>query len=68
VFLELMNSGKLAVTVDCIKTGDLLKLLDTVVIKLEGGTDEDLAILEQEYTGSDPILFYSVLFQFSLLF
>jgi hypothetical protein len=50
VFLELMNSGKLAVTVDCIKTGDLLKLLDTVVIKLEGGTDEDLAILEQEYT------------------
>jgi hypothetical protein len=50
VFLELMNSGKLTVTVDCIKTGDLLKLLDTVVIKLEGGTDEDLAILEQEYT------------------
>ncbi|KAJ3660266.1 hypothetical protein Zmor_004722 [Zophobas morio] len=50
VFLDLMNSGKLAVSVDCAKTNDLLKLLDTVVIKLEGGTDEDLAILEQEYT------------------
>ncbi|RZC32422.1 serrate RNA effector molecule -like, partial [Asbolus verrucosus] len=50
VFLELLNGGKLAVSVDCAKTSDLLKLLDTVVIKLEGGTDEDLAILEQEYT------------------
>lgn len=48
-----MNNGKLGVSVDCAKTNDLLKLLDTVVIKLEGGTDEDLAVLEQEYAGID---------------
>lgn len=52
VFLDLLNTGKLEkVSVDCSRTNDLLKLLDTVVVKLEGGTDEDLAILEQEYTG-----------------
>ncbi|KAG5889952.1 hypothetical protein JTB14_018847 [Gonioctena quinquepunctata] len=50
VFLDLMKAGKIAgVSVDCAKTNELLKLLDTVVIKLEGGTDEDLALLEQEY-------------------
>lgn len=49
VFLELLNSGKLEnVSVDSGKTTDLVKLLDTVVIKLEGGTDADLAILDQE--------------------
>lgn len=40
---------------DCGKTNDLLKLLDTVVIKLEGGTEEDISLLEQEYTGSKKI-------------
>nr|XP_023017860.1 serrate RNA effector molecule homolog isoform X2 [Leptinotarsa decemlineata] len=50
VFLDLLKAGKIdGVTVDCAKTNELLKLLDTVVIKLEGGTDEDLALLEQEY-------------------
>ncbi|XP_045463642.1 serrate RNA effector molecule homolog isoform X2 [Harmonia axyridis] len=50
VFLDLYNSGKLeGITVDCCKTNQLLQLMDTVVIKLEGGTDEDLATLEQEY-------------------
>lgn len=52
VFLELLNSGKLEnVSVDSGKTTDLVKLLDTVVIKLEGGTDADLAILDQEESG-----------------
>ncbi|VEN33580.1 unnamed protein product [Callosobruchus maculatus] len=50
VFMDLLKGGKIdAVSVDCAKTNELLKLLDTVVIKLEGGTDEDLAQLEQEY-------------------
>ncbi|CAG9818764.1 unnamed protein product [Phaedon cochleariae] len=50
VFVELLKSGKIDnVSVDGSRTNDLLKLLDTVVIKLEGGTEEDLALLEQEY-------------------
>lgn len=57
VFLSLLKGGKIdAVTVDCAKTNELLKLLDTVVIKLEGGSDEDLAQLEQEYEGEVVIL------------
>lgn len=49
MFLDLLNSGKLdTVSVDCSNTTELVKLLDTVVIKLEGGTDADLAILDQE--------------------
>lgn len=52
VFLDLLNTGKIAnVSVDIQRTNDLLKLLDTVVIKLEGGTDEDVALMEKEYTG-----------------
>lgn len=51
VFLDLLNTGKIAnVSVDIQRTNDLLKLLDTVVIKLEGGTDEDVALMEKEYT------------------
>ncbi|XP_060535540.1 serrate RNA effector molecule homolog isoform X2 [Cylas formicarius] len=50
VFIDLLNAGKIeSTTVDCARTTDLLKLLDTVVIKLEGGSDDDLAALEQEY-------------------
>jgi len=37
--------------VDCSQTTNLLKLLDTVVVRLEGGTDEDLEYLEKEYEG-----------------
>lgn len=36
---------------DCSQTTNLLKLLDTVVVRLEGGTDEDLEYLEKEYEG-----------------
>ncbi|CAH1099791.1 unnamed protein product [Psylliodes chrysocephalus] len=50
VFIDLLKAGKIeCVKIDCSETNKLLKLLDTVVIKLEGGTDEDLAALEQEY-------------------
>lgn len=50
--MDLLKTGKIeTITVDCSKTNELLKLLDTVVIKLEGGTEEDLALLEQEYEG-----------------
>lgn len=38
-------------SVDCVQTNSLLKLLDTVVVKLEGGTEEDLQLIEQEYAG-----------------
>ncbi|KAF5287303.1 hypothetical protein FQR65_LT02176 [Abscondita terminalis] len=50
VFMGLLNGGKIsAVHIDSAQTNDLLKLMDTVVIKLEGGTDEDVEALEQEY-------------------
>ncbi|XP_030760727.1 serrate RNA effector molecule homolog isoform X2 [Sitophilus oryzae] len=50
VFSDLFKAGKIDnTTVDCYQTTNLLKLLDTVVIKLEGGTDEDLELLEKEY-------------------
>ncbi|KAK9727699.1 SERRATE/Ars2, N-terminal domain [Popillia japonica] len=51
VFLDLLQDGRLNnVSVDCSQTNHLLKLLDTVVVKLEGGTEEDLAVIEQEYS------------------
>lgn len=53
MFIDLLNAGKIeSTTVDCSQTTSLLKLLDTVVIKLEGGTEEDLEFLEKEYKGS----------------
>lgn len=36
------------VNVDTNQTDKLLRLLDTVVIKLEGGTDEDLKVLDEK--------------------
>lgn len=48
VFLELLENGELdKVTVDVDKSDKLIRLLDTVVIKLEGGTDEDIKELDQ---------------------
>lgn len=50
VFLDIMNSGKLSqVSIDSANNDELIKLLDTVVIKLEGGSDEDISLLEEEY-------------------
>ncbi|CAG9857544.1 unnamed protein product [Phyllotreta striolata] len=50
VFVDLLKSGKIdSAKIDSSETNKLLKLLDTVVIKLEGGTEEDLTALEQEY-------------------
>ncbi|XP_055857841.1 serrate RNA effector molecule homolog [Episyrphus balteatus] len=48
VFYELLENGTVSkVTLDSSQTDQLLRLLDTVVIKLEGGTDEDLKVLDE---------------------
>ena len=45
--MDLLNSGDIdKVTVDADQADALLHLLDAVVIKLEGGTEEDLKILD----------------------
>ncbi|XP_059607490.1 serrate RNA effector molecule homolog isoform X2 [Phlebotomus argentipes] len=47
VFMELMEKEMISdVSLDLTCTDKLLKLLDTVVIKLEGGSEEDLKVLE----------------------
>ncbi|XP_043932940.1 serrate RNA effector molecule homolog [Protopterus annectens] len=49
VFNELLECGAFDnVSLDIDKARPLVKLLDTAVIKLEGGTDIDLKILDQE--------------------
>lgn len=49
VFNELFDAKRLeAITVDADQSDQLLKLLDSVVIKLEGGTDFDLQVLDQQ--------------------
>lgn len=46
VFLDLLETGEIEkVSVDADQADSLLRLLDAVVIKLEGGTEEDLQIL-----------------------
>lgn len=46
IFLELLKAGNIdKVSVDADQADSLLHLLDAVVIKLEGGTEEDLQIL-----------------------
>lgn len=46
--MELLQQGDLdKVTVDVDKSDKLIRLLDTVVIKLEGGTEEDLKVLDE---------------------
>jgi hypothetical protein len=47
VFMDLYERKFMAnLTVDADMAEGLVKLLDTVVIKLEGGTDNDLKILD----------------------
>jgi hypothetical protein len=51
VFSELLDKGEIAkVSVDTTNTDQLTRLLDTVVIKLEGGSDEDLQVLDVKPT------------------
>uniref|UniRef100_A0A1B6EMZ7 Serrate RNA effector molecule homolog n=2 Tax=Proconiini TaxID=565685 RepID=A0A1B6EMZ7_9HEMI len=48
VFMEFLENGRLdKVTVDAEQSELLIKLLDAVVIRLEGGTDLDLEILDE---------------------
>ncbi|XP_016966575.1 serrate RNA effector molecule homolog isoform X2 [Drosophila biarmipes] len=49
VFLELLDNGTIgAVKVDSSQGDALIRVLDTCVIKLEGGTDEDLKVLDEK--------------------
>lgn len=49
VFAEVLNGGLVtSVNVDTMQSDKLLRVLDTVVIKLEGGTEEDLQILDEK--------------------
>ena len=52
VYQKFLNEGKIdAVTVDQDQSDSMVRLLDSVVILLEGGTDFDLQALDRE----DPI-------------
>ncbi|KAL7016295.1 hypothetical protein ACKWTF_009992 [Chironomus riparius] len=49
VFVELLGKGDVTkVNVDTTNTEALIRLLDTVVIKLEGGCDDDLKVLDEK--------------------
>lgn len=49
VFNELLDKDLVtSVSVDTAQSEPLIKLLDTVVIKLEGGTEDDLKVLDQK--------------------
>ncbi|CAD1479636.1 unnamed protein product, partial [Heterotrigona itama] len=51
VFLEMLEVGEIdKVSVDADQADALLHLLDAVVIKLEGGTEEDLQVLDAKPT------------------
>lgn len=57
VFLELLENGTISsVKVDSSQSDALVRVLDTCVIKLEGGTDEDLKILDEK--PKDPPIVY----------
>ncbi|XP_039502354.1 serrate RNA effector molecule homolog isoform X2 [Drosophila santomea] len=49
VFVELLENGTIgSVKVDSSQGDALIRVLDTCVIKLEGGTDEDLKVLDEK--------------------
>ncbi|KAK7865942.1 hypothetical protein R5R35_005009 [Gryllus longicercus] len=48
VFLEFLDNGRLdKVSVDADQSEQLIRLLDAVVIRLEGGTEHDLLVLDE---------------------
>lgn len=49
MFVELLQDNSITtVSVDTNQSDKLLRLLDTVVIKLEGGTEEDIKALDEK--------------------
>ncbi|XP_067139993.1 serrate RNA effector molecule homolog isoform X2 [Centruroides vittatus] len=55
VFLELLDKDAIdAVSIDVEKSDQIVHLLDAVVIKLEGGTDNDLRVLDEPYEEEKP--------------
>ncbi|XP_023037964.1 serrate RNA effector molecule homolog isoform X2 [Drosophila willistoni] len=56
VFVELLENGTIgSVKVDSSQADPLVRVLDMCVIKLEGGTDEDLKILDEK--PKEPLVF-----------
>lgn len=56
MFSDVLESGAVtSVNVDTTQSDKLLRLLDTVVIKLEGGTDEDLKVLDEKPIEHRPL-------------
>lgn len=62
VFMEFMESGRLdKVAVDAEQSEQLIKLLDAAVIRLEGGSDLDLTILDEVPGKLITLLIYKTL-------
>ncbi|KAL7738542.1 hypothetical protein ACLKA6_006846 [Drosophila palustris] len=56
VFLELLENGTIGnVKIDSSQADALVRVLDTCVIKLEGGTDEDLKVLDEKPKEIAPV-------------
>ncbi|XP_017112409.1 serrate RNA effector molecule homolog isoform X1 [Drosophila elegans] len=56
VFVELLENGTIGgVKVDSSQGDALIRVLDTCVIKLEGGTDEDLKVLDEK--PKEPVVY-----------
>lgn len=56
MFTDVLDTGLVtAVNVDTTQSEKLLRLLDTVVIKLEGGTEEDLKVLDEKPIEHRPL-------------